>query len=361
MPRNYLVILGGGKSVRFGSDKLNTKLLGKPVLDILFSNIPWNLFDDIVWVGDKEKVPSRYRSHILVAPAGDTRFHSVKNGVSYIDIAEDDKVIIHDAARFLVTSDLFLRVLAYLDKCDVVYPSLPAVDALRIHTDHEVRTISRENVYRVQTPQGFRGKVFHKILNFNEHLLYDEVMIAEKLGFSICKVDGDITNIKLTYSDDIVSIEKFIQRFSKPLGIGIGFDSHVVEAGGFLYVGGVKVSDEFHSVGWSDGDALLHAIIDAILGAHSVYADVGTLFPPGDMRYKNIRSTDLVRDVIGRYGSVHSISSIVILGKVKLKDYRNDIVSMIKELTLAKNVSISFKTPEGLSDNLYMAYAIVTV
>ena len=100
MPRNYLVILGGGKSVRFGSDKLNARLLGKPILDILFSNIPWDLFDDIVWVGAREKVPARYRSDILVAPAGDTRFYSVKNGVSHLDIAEDDKVIIHDAARF---------------------------------------------------------------------------------------------------------------------------------------------------------------------------------------------------------------------------------------------------------------------
>jgi len=361
MPRNYLVILGGGKSVRFGSDKLNARLLGKPILDILFSNIPWDLFDDIVWVGDREKVPARYRSDILVAPAGDTRFHSVKNGVSRLDIAENDKVVIHDAARFLVTSELFLKVLAYLDRCDVVYPALPAVDALRIHTNDEVRTISRENLYRVQTPQGFRGRVFYEILNYDESLLYDEVMVAEKLGFSICKVDGDITNIKLTYEDDIVSIEKFIQRFSRPLGIGIGFDSHVVGAGGFLYVGGVKVSDELHSVGWSDGDALLHAIIDAILGARGVYADVGTLFPPGDTRYENIRSTELVRNVVKQYGPVHSISSIVVIGKVKLRNYRNDIVSMIKELTLAKKVSVSFKTPEGLNDNLYMAYAIVTV
>jgi len=358
---NYLVLLGGGKSTRYGKDKLSEKFMGKSVVDILFSSIPWQLFDEVVWVGNASKVPAKYRRQVIVAPPGETRYLSVKNGLDKLNVDDGDKVLIHDGARFLASHSMFERVIAYLDRCDVVYPAIPPTDALRFHHENEIKTVSREHVYRVQTPQGFRGNVIKAIVQSEHKDVYDEVMIAEKLGFRICRVDGDITNIKLTYPEDIRQMEKCISRFIPIQSIGIGFDSHMVGEGGFLYVGGVKVSDEYHSIGWSDGDALLHATVDAILSAYGVSEDIGSLFPPGNMDYKGIRSTELLRRVVEKYGPVSQMSAVVILSKVKLKSFRSAIIGEIKKLIGADKVAITFKTAEGFDDNLYIAYVIVSV
>ncbi len=358
---NYLILLGGGKSTRYGKDKLSETFMGRSVVDVLFSSIPWTLFDKVVWVGDAAKVPSKYVKPVVIAPPGETRYLSVKNGLSRLNVEGGDKVIIHDGARFLASSDIFEKVIAYLDRCDVVYPSIPPTDALRFHHESEIKTVSRDHVYRVQTPQGFRGSVIKAIIQSDYRDVYDEVMIAEDLGFRICRIDGDITNVKLTYPDDIRQMERCISRFIPIQSIGIGFDSHVIGESGSLYVGGVKVSDEYHSIGWSDGDALIHATVDAILSAFGVAEDVGSLFPPGDMSYKGIRSTELLSRVVKKYGPVSQMSAVVILSKVKLKAYRSAIIEGIKKLIGADKVAITFKTAEGFDDNLYIAYVVVSV
>ncbi len=360
---NYLVVLGGGKALRYGKDKLLEIFEGKRVLDILFEAIPWDLFTAVVWVGDKGKLSNKWlsKTNLIIADSGDTRFLSVKSGLSVLSIHNHDKVLIHDAARFLVSSELFERVLAHLDVCDVVYPSIKPSDALRYHHHDDIKTIAREHVYRVQTPQGFIGSVISDIVNEVVDNVYDEVMVAEKKGYRICRVPGEITNIKLTYPNDLKDIKRFFTRFESDVALGIGFDTHILGKGGTLYVGGVPVSHDWHSIGWSDGDALIHAVVDGILSAHAVPKDIGELFPPGDEKYKGVRSTSLLKEVIHLYGPVYQISAVVVLEKVKLKPYRSDIIEHIKMLTMADKVSVTFKTTEGMNENVYMAYALVSV
>ncbi len=355
---SHLILLGGGKSVRYGRDKLREKVFGRSVLDVLFSAIPYKLFKTVVWVGSPAVVPDRYREKLVYASPGNTRHGSVRNGIAKIKFDDDDKILIHDGARFLVSSILFERVIAHLDVCGAVYPAIPPTDALRYHGEEGIKTVSREHIYRVQTPQGFRGSVIRYILSQNADNVYDEIMIAEKGGFSICHVRGEVSNIKLTYGEDIQDIESCVRRLSPHASIGIGFDTHLIGKGGTLYVGGVPVSDEFHSIGWSDGDALLHATVDAILSSYGVSSDIGELFPPGDDRYKDISSARLVERVVNTYGPVESISSVVVLSPVKLKPFRFDIIESIKRLTGASQVALTFKTAEGLREDLYMAYVV---
>jgi len=355
---SHLILLGGGRSSRYGKDKLREKILNRYVLDVLFSSIPYKLFKTIVWVGSPNVVSERYRDQLIYASPGDTRHKSVRKGISLIEFDDDDKILIHDGARFLASRSLFERVLAHLDVCSAVYPAIPPTDALRHHGEDGIKTVSREHIYRVQTPQGFRGSVMRYILSQNADDVYDEIMLAEEGGFSICHVRGEVTNIKLTYGEDIHDIESCVRRLYPPTGIGIGFDTHLIGKGGSLYVGGVQVSDEFYSIGWSDGDALLHAIVDAILSSYGVSADIGELFPARDDKYKGISSSRLVEEVVNTYGPVESISAVVVLSMVKLKPFRSDIIESIKRLTGANQVALTFKTAEGLREDLYMAYVV---
>ncbi|MGM0420180.1 MAG: 2-C-methyl-D-erythritol 2,4-cyclodiphosphate synthase [Bacillota bacterium] len=128
--------------------------------------------------------------------------------------------------------------------------------------------------------------------------------------------------------------------------IGIGYDVHKLVEGADLILGGCKIEYNFGLKGHSDADVLIHAIIDALLGAASL-GDIGELFPPDENEYKNISSLILLKYVVELLKQnkfeVVNIDSVIIAEKPKLKNYKNQMITKLAESMLIKNDQINVK------------------
>ena len=138
--------------------------------------------------------------------------------------------------------------------------------------------------------------------------------------------------------------------------IGLGYDFHVLKEGRSLMIGGINIPFHKGEEAHSDGDVLLHAIIDALLGASGVGGDIGELFPPSDMTWKNMLSSKLLTiawNKIKTHGwKLGNIDCVVIIEEPKLSPYRGSIIRFIATLleTDSSNVFVKFKTHEKTGD-----------
>ncbi len=363
---NYLILLAGGKGRRFGGDKLSSRIAGIEVRGWSRFYVNPDLWDAIIWVGDTP--PDGLELTALAVP-GETRHASWLSGARKIaelfGVSDGDKMVFHDVARPFATSHIFETVLAYLDRCDVVFPVLSPSDALRRRTDDSGwETIRREGIYRVQTPQGFKGWVVKKIMAVGTAAdIYDEVDLANSFGARVCAVPGEVMNVKITYPEDLLSARHFVEELLAGFGaVGIGADFHLLERAdgeGGIPVGGVLVESAYRPVAWSDGDALLHSLVDAILSASGFEGDIGTLFPPGRVDIRKISSAHLLKEVLELVRAWPCQISSVVFTEVKLSPYRERIISSIESLTGCRRVAITFKSLEGLRYDIYGALTVV--
>jgi len=117
-------------------------------------------------------------------------------------LARVDKVLVHDAARPLATDSLFERILAWLDLFPVVVPAIDVEDALRKKEGSSTVPFPREDLMRVQTPQGFRYEVLKAVLETSDEDV-DEASVAQRLGWEIHVVEGERKNLKVTFPEDV--------------------------------------------------------------------------------------------------------------------------------------------------------------
>ncbi len=135
--------------------------------------------------------------------------------------------------------------------------------------------------------------------------------------------------------------------------IGIGFDAHRFVEGRALVLGGVKIPFRYGLEGWSDADVLLHAIIDAMLGASGA-GDIGERFPNSDPAYRGASSLDLLRmakETVGKRGyRVVSVDSVVVLEEPQLRPFRDEMRGRIASVLgiSAGDVGVKAKTSEGM-------------
>ena len=314
------VIPAAGRARRFGSgeNKIWALLAGRSVLE-------WTLeaFDShpqiegiVLAAGAEElervrSIASAFPKVLAVVEGGETRSESVLQGLKALP--EDyDRVLVHDAARPMLSAGLISRVLAAVEEYGAAVPGLPLSDTVkRTHPSGSVReTIPRNMVLNgetlagltaVQTPQGARTallKEAYAAFDFARAEPTDEASLLEAFGATVVVVPGDPLNIKITRAEDIVLAERF-----QPVEIrtGFGYDVHAFadpEAGRKLFLGGVEIPHEQGLEGHSDADVLLHAVCDALLGAASL-GDIGILFPNTDPAYKDISSLKLL-SVVGQ-------------------------------------------------------------
>ena len=220
----------------------------------------------------------------------------MQNGLSAV-AADAGVVLIHDGARPFVSPELIVRVTKAARERGAAVPLLPVADSLRLfHGDLVTGETAREGVGRVQTPQGFRRKVLVQILADAETLLTDESAAAMGAGVSVAAVPGDAANLKITTADDF-QLASAIARGRMEYRTGNGYDVHRLAAGRRLVLGGVEIPFELGLEGHSDADVILHAAMDALLGAVAL-GDIGHHFPPGDDRYRGASSLDLLAKVM---------------------------------------------------------------
>lgn len=224
---------------------------------------------------------------------GKTRQQSVLAGLESISPLSPDTVLIHDGARPFVSDELISGVVSALKDAPGAIPALEVVDTLKECIDGSVKkTVSRDALYRAQTPQGFRfDEIIKSHKGFLNKNVTDDASIFEGTEMKVSIVAGDEENFKITTQDDYIRAQNKLAGVATigETRIGIGFDVHRFAAGNGLRICGVDVPFDKSFIGHSDADVALHALTDAMLGAIGE-GDIGLHFPPSDPRWKDANS-----------------------------------------------------------------------
>lgn len=286
---------------------------------------------------------------------GATRQHSVMHGLEALAHLKPDRVLIHDAARPLVSPALIDAVIAALKAgADAAVPLLPVADTLRKQEGGKWTTVPRDGLLRAQTPQGFR---FDKILAAHRAhktlALTDDMALAELAGLDIVAVPGEETNLKITTHKDFGMAEQLLSARMGDARTGLGYDAHRFTQGDHVWLCGVKIDHDHGLEGHSDADAGLHALTDAILGAMGA-GDIGMHFPPTDERWRGAPSwkfldhaASLVREA---GGAISHCDVTIVCERPKVGPHREAMrarVAEILKLDLGR-VSVKATTTEGM-------------
>jgi 2-C-methyl-D-erythritol 4-phosphate cytidylyltransferase len=199
-----LVLLLGGKGIRFGKEKQFLTYEGKPLYEYILEEVKGLFNETILVVSEKyiEQFKELY-PNFKIAPAGKERQFSVYNGLKFVT---EDKVVIHDGVRPLAERKLFERVLN-LENCDGKITAIPVRDTIKkVKPNGEIlKTLNRNELVASQTPQGFKTDILkycHGRALKENFLATDDAALLEHYGFKVCITEGSFKNIKITYPED---------------------------------------------------------------------------------------------------------------------------------------------------------------
>lgn len=225
----------------------------------------------------------------LLVEGGRTRQDSVRAALEALAGQGVERVLIHDAARPLVSPGLVARVLAALEDHSGAAPGLPVTDALW-HAEHDLvgGAVDRSRLFAAQTPQGFRFEAILAAHRAHPGGAADDVEVARWAGHAVAIVRGEPDNLKITVAEDFDRARRLMGG-AMDIRTGTGFDVHAFGPGDHVMLCGLRVPHEKGLVGHSDADVGMHALTDAIYGALAE-GDIGRHFPPGDPRWKGAAS-----------------------------------------------------------------------
>lgn len=289
---------------------------------------------------------------VKVVNGGRTRAQSVRNGLRKAD-RKSDWIMVHDGARPFVAEDALRKLFREAPRADGVILAKKMVPTIK-QTDaagEVVKTIDRANLYEAQTPQLVRRAILEKAYQSPRALqATDEAALLESVNARVRVVAHEGWNPKITTAQDLELARAFLGEDSE-IRTGFGRDTHRLVRGRKFFLGGVRLPFERGPLGHSDGDALLHAIADAILGATGA-GDLGEWFSDQDKRYKNIRSEKMLKAILQSLGGwqIQHIDTIIILERPRLGPYKKRMRRKISELFHLPEdaVSVKAKTAEGL-------------
>lgn len=290
---------------------------------------------------------------------GSTRQKSILNALEFLaEIAcPPDIVLIHDGARPFVTGEIILRTAEAAAEFGAAVPGIPPVDTQKtVGEDGFISVhLRRASMTAVQTPQGF---LFRKLLEAHRKAAGDDVEytddteIWDKYEGKVKVVEGNACNKKITYAQDY-SARTDTGKDGMILRTGLGYDLHSLTAGRKLVIGGIDIPFEKGEDGHSDGDALLHAITDALLGASGL-GDIGSFFPPEEEQWKDADSSVLLQTVWKKIQAegwkLNNLDCVIKLEKPKFLPYRNQVISSVAETlgVSTEQVFVKAKTGEKL-------------
>ena len=342
LPTVTAIIVAAGASRRMGFDKLSYRLPdGRTVLETscaLFAAHP--AVDELVLVagGNRpqcEAIAAACPKPCTVVQGGATRADSVHNGLA---AAKGQLVAIHDAARPFASEEVITQVLQAAAKTGAAAPAVPVKDTIKV-ADKDgkvVTTPDRATLYAVQTPQCFDRALYLQALEAvsgeKASLVTDDCSLFELAGLPVTLTAGDYANLKITTKEDL--------QKENTMRIGHGYDVHRLVEDRKLILGGVEVPYEKGLLGHSDADVLLHAVMDAVLGAAAL-GDIGQHFPDTDPAYKGADSLALTREVakiIAAHGyKVGNIDATILCQRPKLAPH---IPAMRKNIADAFGLSL---------------------
>ena len=345
---NYFIILASGQSKRFNSVKpkqfikYKNKALFEHSLEKALNS---KLFKKIILViNDKKQIKNKYPKNVISIKGGKERSDSSLIGLRYIKKFKPNNVLIHDAARPNFTIKLLNNLINSLKKDKAVVPVINSRDSIKYNVKNQLFNLKRKNSFLTQTPQAFRFNDLYKLSISQKTKIQDEATLFIENNLKVKFIKGENLNTKITFKEDIINTKTYF---------GIGFDIHRLIKNKKLYLGGIKIP--FHSglKGHSDGDVILHAIIDALLGAMRK-KDIGTFFPDNKRKFKNIRSPKMLKPIIEILNKnnfyINNLDINLICEQPKVSKFRNIIINSISKLmTLNKSlINLKGKTVEKL-------------
>ncbi len=345
---NCFILLAAGKGKRFKSKNpkqfINYK--NKPLfMHSVNKAINSKLFKSILIVSNKpiKKINNKC---IKVIKGGKERHQSSQNALNFIKNKKFKNVFIHDAARPNFSIKLLKRLNSSLKNNKAVVPFLKTDNSIKYKIKNRVKNLERDNLLFTQTPQCFDFKTLFNLSKINTLNVTDEASLFLNNNQEVKFIKGEKDNFKITIKSDLKKLN--VKSF-----YGIGFDIHRLIKNKKLYLGGKQIP--FHSglQGHSDGDVIIHAIIDGLLGAMRK-KDIGTLFPSNKIKFKNIRSPNMLSPILktlDREGYfINNIDINLICEKPRVSKFRKKIINSLSNLLyINKNqINLKGKTVERL-------------
>lgn len=308
------VILANGSSNRYGKDKLSQSILQYTVLQhAVNAFVP--IVDEIILVTSNPHYQQMF-DNVKVVEGGDTRTQSVIKGLSQLS-PQSTLVAIHDGARPFVTTDTIKKLFDSATKHGSAVPTLPVTDTIYSTADN-LQVVDRQTLNRVQTPQVFdKSRILQAYEQIGNNSYTDDSQVYYSCFGTVNLVEGQLTNIKITYPEDLPQYKS-----------GVGYDVHQLVDGKGFKLGGVWIDYNKTLLGHSDADVLLHAVMDALLGATG-NKDIGHCFPDNDIAYKGADSMKLLNRVFDHIRSqgysVVNVSATIMAQAPKLAPYTDQM------------------------------------
>jgi 2-C-methyl-D-erythritol 4-phosphate cytidylyltransferase / 2-C-methyl-D-erythritol 2,4-cyclodiphosphate synthase len=354
----FLIILAAGESKRLKSNTpkpyqiVNNKSLLEYSLNAFkdFKNIKKTI---IVYNKKHKKYLKKINlAKTVLIRGGKSRQESTFKALKAIKKMNCKKVLIHDSARPNPSKKIIKNIISLLKKKHAVIPVIKVADATkRANKNIIFKNIERNSLRFAQTPQGFTfEKIYHKHFKNDNKSCDDDASMFTNDSETVTVVEGSKNNLKITNKEDL-NIFKSLKI--KKTYVGIGFDVHRLVVKRKLYLGGLQIKSKLGTLGHSDGDPVIHAIIDAILGACKM-GDIGQMFSNKNKKFKNIRSTLLLKEIIKLIKvnnfSINNLDINIITESPKIQKYKNRMISNISNLCkITKNqINIKGKTTEKL-------------
>ena len=338
------IILAGGESKRFNSKTPKPYHIykGKPLLlHSIDTAKNYGKFSKIVLVINKKHksyINKLKVKNIKIVIGGKTRAESAYKGLKSVQNYNIKKVLIHDAARPNFSLKLLDKLYKGLKLNDCVIPAIQTTDSIKQKSSDIITNLKRENIYMIQTPQAFSYKKLYELQNEKGIEITDDANLFVRAGKEIKIIKGEFRNNKITVNSDI--------KVNDLIKFGLGFDVHRLVPNKKLYLGGIKIPSPIGTLGHSDGDPVLHAVTDAILGACSM-GDIGEKFSDKNKKFKNIRSTILLSEIIKQTKKngylINNLDINIITQKPKIQKYKNKISDCIAKICNISSTQINIK------------------
>ena len=348
---NCFIILAAGKGKRFNSKIPKAYYLykGKPLIQHSIDKAKnyKKIHKILVVINRRHKkfIKKLNIKNVKIVKGGKTRAESAFNALNSIKNSNISSVFIHDAARPNFSLNLLDKLFRNLKFNKCVVPVIKTNDSVKLKNKNQILNLKRENLYLTQTPQAFHFKELFKLQKDKSSKITDDANLFISAGKKIKFINGEIKNKKITSRSDI--------SFNSPVKYGIGFDIHKLEPKRKMYLGGIKIPYHLGLKGHSDGDVIIHALIDALLGACKL-KDIGSFFSDKTKKYKNIRSSKMLNKIMNLINQkgyyINNIDVNVIAERPKISKYRNKIIKSISTLCgISKDqINVKGKTAEKL-------------
>ena len=345
---NCFIILASGQSKRFKSkypkqfNLYKNKLIYEHSID---KAINTKLFNQIILVvKNKNLIKKKYPKVVKIIKGGKERSDSSLLAMNYVKKFKPTNIIIHDAARPNFSISLVKKLLKNLKSNKAVIPFILSNDSIKYIFNKDLYNTKKKNIILTQTPQAFKFKDLYSLAKKNKDIIQDEASLFIEKNLKVKLIKGEVRNYKITYKEDLDSIKTYF---------GIGFDIHRLVPNRYLFLGGLKIKSKLGTLGHSDGDPVLHAITDAILGACKM-GDIGEKFSDKNKKFKDIRSTILLKNIINQIKInnyiINNLDINIITQTPKIQKYKDKMKKIISQICeISENqINIKGKTAEKL-------------